>query len=239
MTSGQLSIIETYEDNEIPITVTNVSDKSIHYVRVRIGITNGLNILLVSNNKIYITENIKEVSYKEELNIYEIYSAITQLKELESKIGDLAKLNICNTSSLVNVINEMIGFVNTNKHIVGYIDYLAVTLDELSKIEPTDLEIAFIVEEKGFRYYSEAEQEWLVLPSGWQKLSSIVRNKENLTDKLTGVLYDSKVYLNYEPVIYNSIETFGDEYPVRTIIKNNKSGSLIYTPRGYTYIYSN
>ena len=56
MTSGQLSIIETYEDNEIPITVTNVSDKSIYYVRVRIGITNGLNILLVSNNKIYITD---------------------------------------------------------------------------------------------------------------------------------------------------------------------------------------
>ena len=239
MTSGQLSIIKTYEDNEIPITVTDISGKTIHYIIIRIGIINGLNILVLDNNKIYITENIKEVSYKEELNIHEIYSAITSLKDLESKIGDLLKLQTGNRSSIVNAINNINQHISNSRRTAGYIDYLAIDKKELASLEGVDdCAIGFVLTDSNFVYYSKAANEWLNLPAGWQMLPNIVRNKSQLSNKLTGVLFDSKVYNNYEPVHVVEYETVGNEYIVRNIIKENKSGILVYTPRGYVYTYS-
>lgn len=238
--SEKSAIIDSYENDKLPvILIENDDTKTVQYLYIRIGILGGTNLVLLSNNKFYITENINEIQSKCEINFVDIISTINNVKVLESKIGDLLKLQTGNQSSIVDAINNVNQYVSNSRRTAGYIDYLAIDKRDLASLEEVeDCAIAFVLVDNNFVYYSEAANEWLNLPVGWQMLPNIVRDKSQLTNKLTGVLFDSTVYTNYEPVNLLLSEMVGNEYIVRNIIKENKSGVLIYTPRGYVYTYS-
>lgn len=245
------SIVATYGRGEVIISLVN-EDGTIDNVDLRVMIScrnytgSGIFILLLSNYKVYITDSLyfKEVKWSQELG-YEV-------KELKAFVGDKQNLITKDNDSLVAAINEICRYVSCSRRLVGSLKYVVENENQLPTFTD-DMTLCFRLDTKRFYYYSEALNDWIILPKGWAKLHYIIRDMEEVT-KLNAELYE-KVGTLADSIVHKLVskendvsewevdsisDNIGDEYIVQTITAKNKSasGSLLLTEKGWTIIFN-
>lgn len=242
------SIIATYAAGDCPIHFIN-EDGTIEQKDLRVMITcreyngDGIYLLILSDHKIYITMSMysKEVRWNQELGY--------ELKELKAFVGDKANL-VTKSDSLVSAINEIRQYALCSRRLVGTLKYVVENENQLPTFTD-DMALCFRLDTKRFYYYSEAFNDWIVLPKGWAKLQYIVRNMEEVTEldaelyEKAGTLVDSIVYKlidkeNNTWIIDTINDVAGDEYMVQEIMAKNKysAGSLLLTEKGWITIFN-
>lgn len=245
------AVIKTYKEGEYPIEVLEKEGiqeegglKSA-WVRVLIGIRDealeGVCILILSNNKIYVTNFLKtnRVTYDEELDVGKLMSLSTMVQLHSKQIGTLSG----NLSWLLDA-------VKSPRRLIGKCTYVVMDDTQLGRLKPEDLEYCFHFGKKRWLYYSKALDSWVLLPKGWQKLTNVERFDLDIAYQDTsilevgetvGCLKTEKCYQwngeNWDEIAIPVNEP-GDEYLVQQLFTKEKVsvGTLLYTMTGWIYL---
>lgn len=248
---AETAIVKTYEVDEYPIdVVTEDSTITKESIRVLIGIRdqdlNGSYILILSNNKIYLTKSVKanRLLSSEELSVGKILAMDTIIKLHSEQI------------KLMSVkLNEHVARTEKSRRLIGSCDYFVLNDDQLKQIKAKDLQRCFHYERGRWLYYSEALESWVLFPKGWQKLTNVERynydlrleveaNKDNKdfyeVGETVGCLDTNKCY-QWNGEVWEEIadpkDEFGDEYVVKYMaIRDYTSGILVYSATGWLYL---
>lgn len=238
------ALVKTFLPTEYPIEVYTKSKKVEEaYVRVLIGVCEedlkGTYILILSNNKIYVTDSItsKRVMYDEELSVGDIVALTTA-----------SKLHTTQIKTITEELNSLKSKVACSRKLIGACEYLVFNDIDLKYLHPKDFELCFHVGKNRWLYYSDAMASWVLLPKGWQKLTKVEREEpeiystyEKEVGEAVGYLDTKNVY-QFDGKTWNKIaeptDEIGDEYLVQYIHtnENTSKGSLIYTTTGWKYL---
>lgn len=179
---------------------------------------NNINFLVLSNNKMYLTDNpLLGVTYKDEIKVKELFNNTEQIKALQEEIDNLKLI------------------LKSNKIITSYIEYL---VDEnIVNFDFKDLDRAFNINTKRWVYFSEALNEFIELPKDWQRLPKILRKEDEVnleSGETVGILESEKIY----NIIDNQLieTTVEPERPGTEYLVLNDNRRIIYTERGYLII---
>lgn len=217
--------IKTYEPSELKTTVLNSDNsESEAEVRIRLGFREkdvSLNLLLLSNGKMYLTNNsLLGVKYNEELNPTKILNAIQLLNITSSSLE--YKVRLINDANI------------SPRQIKGYIHNVVEDYDsKLSELK--DLDKVFVKSKGEFAYYSATTNELIPLPKGAHRFL-LVRSLDTIknTNIPMYILEDCKVRcINNDQVeeLVPTDEEYGSEYVIQYEI-----GTIIYTPVGYIHL---
>lgn len=246
---GERNGLYCYGPTEFPVTIVQENGlKVVEHVRVYLGRDNG-NLLVTNDGRLYLVNGLpSKVSYDREINPVQINQAVSLMNLFNKRLGDMTELK-SNKMTLVEAINELIERVNCPRRLLGYVEFLIFTDDELEKFVPKDLDLCFNYQKKRFMYYSAALGKWTYLPEGWQKCTNVYRHEADMQFDDESVLevgetigcldtnrvwrWNGEVWTELAP-LRNEI---GDEFIVQYALLNGqlKSLTVVYTGRGWVY----
>ena len=220
----------------------------VEHVRVYLGRDNG-NLLVTNDGRLYLVNGLpNKVSYDREINPVQINQAVSLMNLFNKRLGDMTELK-SNRMTLVEAINELIERVNCPRRLLGYVEFLIFTDDELEKFVPKDLDLCFNYQKKRFMYYSAALGKWTYLPEGWQKCTNVYRHEADMqfddesvleVGETIGCLDTNRVW-RWNGEIWTELaplrNEIGDEFIVQYALLNGqlKSLTVVYTGRGWVY----
>ena len=246
---GERNGLYCYGPTEFPVTIVQENGlEVVEHVRVYLGRDNG-NLLVTNDGRFYLVNGLpNKVSYDREINTVKINQAVSLMNLFNKRLGDMTELK-SNKMTLVEAINELIERVNCPRRLLGYVEFLIFTDDELEKFVPKDLDLCFNYQKKRFMYYSAALGKWTYLPEGWQKCTNVYRHEADMQFDDESVLevgetigcldtnrvwrWNGEIWAELAP-LRNEI---GDEFIVQYALLNGqlKSLTVVYTGRGWVY----
>lgn len=246
---GERNGLYCYGPTEFPVTIVQENGlEVVEHVRVYLGRDNG-NLLVTNDGRLYLVNGLpSKVSYDRELNPVQINQAVSLMNLFNKRLGDMTELK-SNKMTLVEAINELIERVNCPRRLLGYVEFLIFTDDELEKFVPKDLDLCFNYQKKRFMYYSAALGKWTYLPEGWQKCTNVYRHEADMqfddesvleVGETIGCLDTNRVW-RWNGEIWTELaplrNEIGDEFIVQYALLNGqlKSLTVVYTGRGWVY----
>ena len=246
---GERNGLYCYGPTEFPVTIVQENGlEVVEHVRVYLGRDNG-NLLVTNDGRLYLVNGLpNKVSYDREINPVQINQAVSLMNLFNKRLGDMTELK-SSRMTLVEAINELIERVNCPRRLLGYVEFLIFTDDELEKFVPKDLDLCFNYQKKRFMYYSAALGKWTYLPEGWQKCTNVYRHEADMqfddesvleVGETIGCLDTGKVY-RWNGEIWTELaplrNEIGDEFIVQYALLNGqlKSLTVVYTGRGWVY----
>ena len=252
LTKGEISErngLYCYGPTEFPVTIVQENGlEVVEHVRVYLGRDNG-NLIVTNDGRLYLVNGLpSKVSYDREINTVKINQAVSLMNLFNKRLGDMTELK-SNKMTLVEAINELIERVNCPRRLLGYVEFLIFTDDELEKFVPKDLDLCFNYQKKRFMYYSAALGKWTYLPEGWQKCTNVYRHEADMqfddesvleVGETIGCLDTNRVW-RWNGEIWTELaplrNEIGDEFIVQYALLNGqlKSLTVVYTGRGWVY----
>lgn len=246
---GERNGLYCYGPTEFPVTIVQENGlEVVEHVRVYLGRDNG-NLLVTNDGRLYLVNGLpNKVSYDREINPVQINQAVSLMNLFNKRLGDMTELK-SNKMTLVEAINELIERVNCPRRLLGYVEFLIFTDDELEKFVPKDLDLCFNYQKKRFMYYSAALGKWTYLPEGWQKCTNVYRHEADMqfddesvlaVGETIGCLDTNRVW-RWNGEIWTELaplrNEIGDEFIVQYALLNGqlKSLTVVYTGRGWVY----
>lgn len=246
---GERNGLYCYGPTEFPVTIVQENGlEVVEHVRVYLGRDNG-NLLVTNDGRLYLVNGLpNKVSYDREINPVQINRAVSLMNLFNKRLGDMTELK-SNKMTLVEAINELIERVNCPRRLLGYVEFLIFTDDELEKFVPKDLDLCFNYQKKRFMYYSAALGKWTYLPEGWQKCTNVYRHEADMqfddesvleVGETIGCLDTNRVW-RWNGEIWTELaplrDEIGDEFIVQYALLNGqlKSLTVVYTGRGWVY----
>lgn len=246
---GERNGLYCYGPTEFPVTIVQENGlEVVEHVRVYLGCDNG-NLLVTNDGRLYLVNGLpSKVSYDREINPVQINQAVSLMNLFNKRLGDMTELK-SNKMTLVEAINELIERVNCPRRLLGYVEFLIFTDDELEKFVPKDLDLCFNYQKKRFMYYSAALGKWTYLPEGWQKCTNVYRHEADMqfddesvleVGETIGCLDTNRVW-RWNGEIWTELaplrNEIGDEFIVQYALLNGqlKSLTVVYTGRGWVY----
>lgn len=246
---GERNGLYCYGPTEFPVTIVQENGlEVVEHVRVYLGRDNG-NLLVTNDGRLYLVNGLpNKVSYDREINPVQINQAVSLMNLFNKRLGDMTELK-SNRMTLVEAINELIERVNCPRRLLGYVEFLIFTDDELEKFVPKDLDLCFNYQKKRFMYYSAALGKWTYLPEGWQKCTNVYRHEADMqfddesvleVGETIGCLDTNRVW-RWNGEIWTELaplrNEIGDEFIVQYALLNGqlKSLTVVYTGRGWVY----
>ena len=246
---GERNGLYCYGPTEFPVTIVQENGlEVVEHVRVYLGRDNG-NLLVTNDGRFYLVNGLpNKVSYDREINTVKINQAVSLMNLFNKRLGDMTELK-SNKMTLVEAINELIERVNCPRRLLGYVEFLIFTDDELEKFVPKDLDLCFNYQKKRFMYYSVALGKWTYLPEGWQKCTNVYRHEADMqfddesvleVGETIGCLDTNRVW-RWNGEIWTELaplrNEIGDEFIVQYALLNGqlKSLTVVYTGRGWVY----
>lgn len=246
---GERNGLYCYGPTEFPVTIVQENGlEVVEHVRVYLGRDNG-NLLVTNDGRLYFVNGLpNKVSYDREINPVQINQAVSLMNLFNKRLGDMTELK-SNRMTLVEAINELIERVNCPRRLLGYVEFLIFTDDELEKFVPKDLDLCFNYQKKRFMYYSAALGKWTYLPEGWQKCTNVYRHEADMqfddesvleVGETIGCLDTNRVW-RWNGEIWTELaplrNEIGDEFIVQYALLNGqlKSLTVVYTGRGWVY----
>lgn len=246
---GERNGLYCYGPTEFPVTIVQENGlEVVEHVRVYLGRDNG-NLLVTNDGRLYLVNGLpNKVSYDREINPVQINQAVSLMNLFNKRLGDMTELK-SNRMTLVEAINELIERVNCPRRLLGYVEFLIFTDDELEKFVPKDLDLCFNYQKKRFMYYSAALSKWTYLPEGWQKCTNVYRHEADMqfddesvleVGETIGCLDTNRVW-RWNGEIWTELaplrNEIGDEFIVQYALLNGqlKSLTVVYTGRGWVY----
>lgn len=246
---GERNGLYCYGPTEFPVTIIQENGlEVVEHVRVYLGRDNG-NLLVTNDGRLYLVNGLpSKVSYDREINPVQINQAVSLMNLFNKRLGDMTELK-SNKMTLVEAINELIERVNCPRRLLGYVEFLIFTDDELEKFVPKDLDLCFNYQKKRFMYYSAALGKWTYLPEGWQKCTNVYRHEADMqfddesvleVGETIGCLDTNRVW-RWNGEIWTELaplrNEIGDEFIVQYALLNGqlKSLTVVYTGRGWVY----
>ena len=246
---GERNGLYCYGPTEFPVTIVQENGlEVVEHVRVYLGRDNG-NLLVTNDGRLYLVNGLpSKVSYDREINPVQINQAVSLMNLFNKRLGDMTELK-SNKMTLVEAINELIERVNCPRRLLGYVEFLIFTDDELEKFVPKDLDLCFNYQKKRFMYYSAALGKWTYLPEGWQKCTNVYRHEADMqfddksvleVGETIGCLDTNRVW-RWNGEIWTELaplrNEIGDEFIVQYALLNGqlKSLTVVYTGRGWVY----
>lgn len=246
---GERNGLYCYGPTEFPVTIVQENGlEVVEHVRVYLGRDNG-NLLVTNDGRLYLVNGLpNKVSYDREINTVKINQAVSLMNLFNKRLGDMTELK-SNKMTLVEAINELIERVNCPRRLLGYVEFLIFTDDELEKFVPKDLDLCFNYQKKRFMYYSAALGKWTYLPEGWQKCTNVYRHEADMqfddesvleVGETIGCLDTNRVW-RWNGEIWTELaplrNEIGDEFIVQYALLNGqlKSLTVVYTGRGWVY----
>ena len=246
---GERNGLYCYGPTEFPVTIVQENGlEVVEHVRVYLGRDNG-NLLVTNDGRFYLVNGLpNKVSYDREINTVKINQAVSLMNLFNKRLGDMTELK-SNKMTLVEAINELIERVNCPRRLLGYVEFLIFTDDELEKFVPKDLDLCFNYQKKRFMYYSAALGKWTYLPEGWQKCTNVYRHEADMqfddesvleVGETIGCLDTNRVW-RWNGEIWTELaplrNEIGDEFIVQYALLNGqlKSLTVVYTGRGWVY----
>ena len=246
---GERNGLYCYGPTEFPVTIVQENGlEVVEHVRVYLGRDNG-NLIVTNDGRLYLVNGLpSKVSYDREINPVQINQAVSLMNLFNKRLGDMTELK-SNKMTLVEAINELIERVNCPRRLLGYVEFLIFTDDELEKFVPKDLDLCFNYQKKRFMYYSAALGKWTYLPEGWQKCTNVYRHEANMqfddesvleVGETIGCLDTNRVW-RWNGEIWTELaplrDEIGDEFIVQYALLNGqlKSLTVVYTGRGWVY----
>lgn len=246
---GERNGLYCYGPTEFPVTIVQENGlEVVEHVRVYLGRDNG-NLLVTNDGRFYLVNGLpNKVSYDREINTVKINQAVSLMNLFNKRLGDMTELK-SNKITLVEAINELIERVNCPRRLLGYVEFLIFTDDELEKFVPKDLDLCFNYQKKRFMYYSAALGKWTYLPEGWQKCTNVYRHEADMqfddesvlaVGETIGCLDTNRVW-RWNGEIWTELaplrNEIGDEFIVQYALLNGqlKSLTVVYTGRGWVY----
>lgn len=246
---GERNGLYCYGPIEFPVTIVQENGlEVVEHIRVYLGRDNG-NLIVTNDGRLYLVNGLpSKVSYDREINPVQINQAVSLMNLFNKRLGDMTELK-SNKMTLVEAINELIERVNCPRRLLGYVEFLIFTDDELEKFVPKDLDLCFNYQKKRFMYYSAALGKWTYLPEGWQKCTNVYRHEVDMqfddtsvleVGETIGCLDTGKVY-KWNGEIWTELaplrNEIGDEFIVQYALLNGqlKSLTVVYTGRGWVY----
>lgn len=246
---GERNGLYCYGPTEFPVTIVQENGlEVVEHVRVYLGRDNG-NLLVTNDGRLYLVNGLpSKVSYDREINPVQINQAVSLMNLFNKRLGDMTELK-SNKMTLVEAINELIERVNCPRRLLGYVEFLIFTDDELEKFVPKDLDLCFNYQKKRFMYYSAALGKWTYLPEGWQKCTNVYRHEADMqfddesvleVGETIGCLDTNRVW-RWNGEIWTELaplrDEIGDEFIVQYALLNGqlKSLTVVYTGRGWVY----
>lgn len=246
---GERNGLYCYGPTEFPVTIVQENGlEVVEHVRVYLGRDNG-NLFVTNDGRLYFVNDLpSKVSYDREINPVQINQAVSLMNLFNKRLGDMTELK-SNKITLVEAINELIERVNCPRRLLGYVEFLIFTDDELEKFVPKDLDLCFNYQKKRFMYYSAALGKWTYLPKGWQKCTNVYRHEADMqfddesvleVGETIGCLDTNRVW-RWNGEIWTELaplrNEIGDEFIVQYALLNGqlKSLTVVYTGRGWVY----
>ena len=246
---GERNGLYCYGPTEFPVTIVQENGlEVVEHVRVYLGRDNG-NLIVTNDGRLYFVNGLpNKVSYDREINPVQINQAVSLMNLFNKRLGDMTELK-SNRMTLVEAINELIERVNCPRRLLGYVEFLIFTDDELEKFVPKDLDLCFNYQKKRFMYYSAALGKWTYLPEGWQKCTNVYRHEADMqfddesvleVGETIGCLDTNRVW-RWNGEIWTELaplrNEIGDEFIVQYALLNGalKSLTVVYTGRGWVY----
>ena len=246
---GERNGLYCYGPTEFPVTIVQENGlEVVEHVRVYLGRDNG-NLIVTNDGRLYFVNGLpNKVSYDREINPVQINQAVSLMNLFNKRLGDMTELK-SNKMTLVEAINELIERVNCPRRLLGYVEFLIFTDDELEKFVPKDLDLCFNYQKKRFMYYSAALGKWTYLPEGWQKCTNVYRHEADMqfddesvleVGETIGCLDTNRVW-RWNGEIWTELaplrNEIGDEFIVQYALLNGqlKSLTVVYTGRGWVY----
>ena len=246
---GERNGLYCYGPTEFPVTIVQENGlEVVEHVRVHLGRDNG-NLIVTNDGRLYLVNGLpSKVSYDREINPVQINQAVSLMNLFNKRLGDMTELK-SNKMTLVEAINELIERVNCPRRLLGYVEFLIFTDDELEKFVPKDLDLCFNYQKKRFMYYSAALGKWTYLPEGWQKCTNVYRHEADMqfddesvleVGETIGCLDTNRVW-RWNGEIWTELaplrDEIGDEFIVQYALLNGqlKSLTVVYTGRGWVY----
>lgn len=246
---GERNGLYCYGPTEFPVTIVQENGlEVVEHVRVYLGRDNG-NLIVTNDGRFYLVNGLpSKVSYDREINPVQINQAVSLMNLFNKRLGDMTELK-SNKMTLVEAINELIERVNCPRRLLGYVEFLIFTDDELEKFVPKDLDLCFNYQKKRFMYYSAALGKWTYLPEGWQKCTNVYRHEADMqfddesvleVGETIGCLDTNRVW-RWNGEIWTELaplrNEIGDEFIVQYALLNGafKSLTVVYTGRGWVY----
>lgn len=246
---GERNGLYCYGPTEFPVTIVQENGlEVVEHVRVYLGRDNG-NLLVTNDGRLYLVNGLpSKVSYDREINPVQINQAVSLMNLFNKRLGDMTELK-SSRMTLVEAINELIERVNCPRRLLGYVEFLIFTDDELEKFVPKDLDLCFNYQKKRFMYYSAALGKWTYLPEGWQKCTNVYRHEADMqfddesvleVGETIGCLDTNRVW-RWNGEIWTELaplrNEIGDEFIVQYALLNGqlKSLTVVYTGRGWVY----
>lgn len=246
---GERNGLYCYGPTEFPVTIVQENGlEVVEHIRVYLGRDNG-NLIVTNDGRLYFVNGLpNKVSYDREINPVQINQTVSLMNLFNKRLGDMTELK-SNKITLVEAINELIERVNCPRRLLGYVEFLIFTDDELEKFVPKDLDLCFNYQKKRFMYYSAALGKWTYLPEGWQKCTNVYRHEADMqfddesvleVGETIGCLDTGKVY-RWNGEIWTELaplrNEIGDEFIVQYALLNGqlKSLTVVYTGRGWVY----
>lgn len=246
---GERNGLYCYGPTEFPVTIVQENGlEVVEHVRVYLGRDNG-NLIVTNDGRLYLVNGLpNKVSYDREINSVQINQAVSLMNLFNKRLGDMTELK-SNKMTLVEAINELIERVNCPRRLLGYVEFLIFTDDELEKFVPKDLDLCFNYQKKRFMYYSAALGKWTYLPEGWQKCTNVYRHEADMqfddesvleVGETIGCLDTNRVW-RWNGEIWTELaplrNEIGDEFIVQYALLNGqlKSLTVVYTGRGWVY----
>lgn len=246
---GERNGLYCYGPTEFPVTIVQENGlEVVEHVRVYLGRDNG-NLIVTNDGRLYLVNGLpNKVSYDREINPVQINQAVSLMNLFNKRLGDMTELK-SNKMTLVEAINELIERVNCPRRLLGYVEFLIFTDDELEKFVPKDLDLCFNYQKKRFMYYSAALGKWTYLPEGWQKCTNVYRHEADMqfddesvleVGETIGCLDTNRVW-RWNGEIWTELaplrNEIGDEFIVQYALLNSqlKSLTVVYTGRGWVY----
>lgn len=246
---GERNGLYCYGPTEFPVTIVQENGlEVVEHVRVYLGRDNG-NLIVTNDGRLYLVNGLpSKVSYDREINPVQINQAVSLMNLFNKRLGDMTELK-SNKMTLVEAINELIERVNCPRRLLGYVEFLIFTDDELEKFVPKDLDLCFNYQKKRFMYYSAALGKWTYLPEGWQKCTNVYRHEADMqfddesvleVGETIGCLDTNRVW-RWNGEIWTELaplrNEIGDEFIVQYALLNGqlKSLTVVYTGRGWVY----
>ena len=246
---GERNGLYCYGPTEFPVTIVQENGlEVVEHVRVYLCRDNG-NLIVTNDGRLYLVNGLpSKVSYDREINPVQINQAVSLMNLFNKRLGDMTELK-SNKMTLVEAINELIERVNCPRRLLGYVEFLIFTDDELEKFVPKDLDLCFNYQKKRFMYYSAALGKWTYLPEGWQKCTNVYRHEADMqfddesvleVGETIGCLDTNRVW-RWNGEIWTELaplrDEIGDEFIVQYALLNGqlKSLTVVYTGRGWVY----
>ena len=246
---GERNGLYCYGPTEFPVTIVQENGlEVVEHIRVCLGRDNG-NLIVTNDGRFYLVNGLpNKVSYDREINPVQINQAVSLMNLFNKRLGDMTELK-SNKMTLVEAINELIERVNCPRRLLGYVEFLIFTDDELEKFVPKDLDLCFNYQKKRFMYYSAALGKWTYLPEGWQKCTNVYRHEADMqfddesvleVGETIGCLDTNRVW-RWNGEIWTELaplrNEIGDEFIVQYALLNGqlKSLTVVYTGRGWVY----